>query len=74
MYFSFISSVLSNRKEVLAEWKTIDWRMFYEFAQAQAVIGIVLEGMDKYEEDLKKSFPLDLLLQWIGDCKHPTPF
>lgn len=70
MYFSFISSVLSNRKEVLAEWKTIDWRKFYEFAQAQAVIGIVLEGMDKYEEDLKKSFPLDLLLQWIGDSEY----
>ena len=69
MYFSFISSVLSNRKEVLAEWKIIDWRKFYEFAQAQAVIGIVLEGMDKYEEDLKKLFPLDLLLQWIGDSE-----
>lgn len=70
LFFSFISSVLSNRKEVRAVWKNIDWRKFYEFAQAQAVIGVVLEGMDKYGEDLKKSFPLELLLQWIGYSEY----
>lgn len=70
LFFSFISGVLSNRKEVLAEWKTIDWRKFYEFAQVQAVIGVVLEGMNKYGDDLKKSFPLELLLQWIGESEY----
>lgn len=70
LFFSFISGVLSNRKEVLTEWKTIDWRKFYEFAQTQAVLGVVLEGMDKYGDDLKNSFPLELLLQWIGDSEY----
>lgn len=69
LFFSFISSVLSNRKEIRAEWKAIDWRKFYYFAQAQAVLGIVLEGMDKYGETLKVVFPKDVLLQWIGDSE-----
>lgn len=69
LFFSFISSVLSNRKGIRSEWKTIDWRMFYEFAQAQAVLGVVLEGMDKNDEALKDFFPKDVLLQWIGDVE-----
>lgn len=69
-YLSFIADTLKGGVEPRVEWRDIDWHDFYEFAQKQAVLGVVLQGVDKYGKDLKKSFPLELLLQWIGDSEY----
>lgn len=69
LFFSFISAVLQEEKEARAEWLSIDWKRFYDFAQVQAVLGVVLDGMDMYGENLKNSFPKDVLFQWIGDVE-----
>lgn len=70
LFFSFISIILHKRKEFHAEWKNIDWRQFYEFAQAQAIIGVVFEGILLYGDDLRTKFPKDVLFQWIGDAEN----
>lgn len=69
-YLSFIADTLKGGIEPHVEWHDIDWHVFYEFSQKQAVLGVVLQEMDRYGEDLKKSFPLELLLQWIGDSEY----
>lgn len=70
LFLSFIADILEERKEARSEWKNIHWKGFYDFAQKQAIIGFVFEGIKKYGDELKDIFPKEVLFQWIGDAKY----
>jgi len=46
----------------------INWHKFYSFCESQAIIGIGLQCIDKFKNQLGSSLkiPQSLLLQWIG--------
>lgn len=69
-YLSFIAYVLGGKKDTRQEWRHIDWQIFYQFAQEQAVLGIVFEGIERFGEELKDVIPKDVLFQWIGDAEQ----
>ena len=62
LYFSFIKGTLKQDSQRLPEWDTIDWNSFYAFAQQQAVMGVVFEGIER----IKPNIPRELLLQWLA--------
>lgn len=70
LYLLFIADILNNNIDSRLELSSIDWRGFYSFAQKQAIIAFVFEGIDKYGEILKDTFPKDVLFQWIGDAEQ----
>lgn len=70
LFLSFIADTLQGGEKVRSEWRNIDWRKFYQFAAEQAVLGVVFEGIVRYENELKDVLPKDLLFQWIGDAEQ----
>lgn len=70
LYLLFIADTLQGGEKVRSEWRDIDWRKFYQFAAEQAVLGVVFEGIVRYENKLKDVLPKDVLFQWIGDAEQ----
>ena len=70
LFLSFIADTLRRGEKVCSEWRVIDWRKFYQFAAEQAVLGVVFEGIVRYENELKDVIPKDVLFQWIGDAEQ----
>lgn len=62
LYFSFIKGTLKQNSQRFPEWDTIDWNRFYAFAQQQAVMGVVFEGIER----IKPNIPRELLLHWLA--------
>lgn len=61
-FFSFICCTLTHSRRLLSEWEQIDWNEFFLFAQQQAILGVVFEGIECFSPDI----PRELLLQWLA--------
>lgn len=66
-YLKFLAYCLDEQKEV-PDVTGMDWRGLYRFSQEQAIVGIVLEGIDRLSKSRKIDVPQDLLFEWIGQA------
>lgn len=66
-YLKFLAYCLDEQKEV-PDMTGMDWRGLYRFSQKQAIVGIVLEGIDRLSKNRKIDVPQDLLFEWIGQA------
>ena len=69
LFFHFIARILRNKKELFEEGGNIEWQRFYDFAQKQSILGVVFEGIAKYEKEIQCYISKDILFQWIGDSE-----
>ncbi len=66
-YLKFLAYCLDEQKEV-PDMMGMDWRGLYQFSQEQAIVGIVLAGIDRVSKSQKVDIPQDLLFEWIGQA------
>lgn len=66
-YLKFLTYCLDEQKEV-QDMKGMNWRGLYQFSQEQAIVGIVLTGIDRISKIQKVSIPRNLLFEWIGQA------
>ena len=67
-YIDFLKYCLSEQTVAPKSASCIDWEKFFEFCQKQAIVGVVLDGIDKLINEGKKDVrpPKTTLLEWIG--------
>ena len=65
IYFEFIQFSLGITKELPATVANINWADFYKFAQKQALLGVVFDGIKRVQKELAPS--AGLLTKWIGN-------
>ena len=66
-YLQFLAYCLGEDKEV-PDMTCMDWHGLYQFSQEQAIVGIVLPGIDRLSKNRKIDIPQDLLFEWIGQA------
>lgn len=66
-YLKFLAYCLDEQKEV-PDMTGMNWRGLYQFCQEQAIVGIVLAGIDRLSKSRKVEVPQDLLFEWIGQA------
>lgn len=66
-YLKFLAFCLDGQKEV-PDMTGMNWRGLYRFCQEQAIVGIVLAGIDRISKSQKVTIPQDLLFEWIGQA------
>ncbi len=65
-YLDFLSYCLNEQNIDSPIIKGMDWQGLYRFSQEQAIVGIVLAGIDHLSKSQKLDVPRDLLFEWIG--------
>lgn len=66
-YLKFLAYCLDEQKE-MPDVTGMNWRGLYQFSQEQAIVGIVLAGIDRISKSQEVDIPQDLLLEWIGQA------
>ena len=63
LYLDFLRYCL-NGGSLYANIDSINWTMFLRWAEQQAIVGVIYEGIQKAGKDLNIDF--DILMEWIG--------
>lgn len=63
-YVDFLQFSLDDHEELPANAKNIDWKRMLIWAEQQAIVGVIFNGIQKADKNL--SIPANILLQWIG--------
>lgn len=66
-YLKFLAYCLDDQKEV-PDMTGMNWKGLYQFSQEQAIVGIVLAGIDRISKTQKVDITQDLLFEWIGQA------
>ena len=68
-YLNFLAYCLNEQAEV-PNVKGLDWGELYKFSQQQAIVAIMLSGIDKLTKSNKLTLdiPKALLFEWIGQA------
>ena len=64
----FIAYCLKEKPTQIPDVTGMDWRGLYTFSQQQAIVGVVLSGIDRLSKSRKLDVPQDLLFEWIGQA------
>ena len=66
MYLSFLRYCLDSNSNnlVLEDVKSIDWQTMLSWAERQAIVGVIFNGIQKADKSLK--IPTEVLFKWIG--------
>ena len=67
-FLPFIAYCLKEKPAQIPDVMGMDWRGLYQFSQEQAIVGIVLSGIDRISKSQKVDIPQDLLFEWIGQA------
>ena len=73
--FDFLKYCLGAKGDMSNVVAGMDWRLLYEFASKQAMLGVCFDGIERlgkeYPEDLKQN-PIDrnLLMSWMGAAQQ----
>ena len=67
-YIDFIKYCLAEEKTLPLSVREIDWKDFFGFCSKQAILGVVLEGMNQAVRDVL-NVSTEILLEWIGTCE-----
>lgn len=67
-YLDFLAYCLNDKAVEMPDVTGMDWEGLYVFSQQQAIVGIVLSGIDRLIRNGNKelNIPKDLLFEWIG--------
>lgn len=73
-YLEFIRYSLNPDGQPIPDVKKLDWNGLYQFANEQAIAGVLFEGVKRLSEQGMKP-PFDVLMQWIAtaeriDCQN----
>ena len=68
LFWELVQVALGTAKELSRIPSTIEWKIIYEEATRQTVLGIVFEGVQKLPTEQWP--PSDLKFQWIGICEQ----
>lgn len=63
-YLDFLKYCLNTGQSLPENLKMMDWRGMLCFANEQAIMGIIFEGIERSGKEI--SMPYDLLMDWIG--------
>ena len=69
-YLNFVAYCLKRQGAEAPDIAGMDWQGLYRFSQQQAIVGIVLAGIDRLSKDdgITLDIPKDLLFEWIGQA------
>ena len=73
--FDFLKCCLGAKGDMSKVVAGMDWRLLYEFASKQAMLGVCFDGIERlgkeYPEELKQN-PIDrnLLMSWMGAAQQ----
>ena len=73
--FDFLKYCLGAKGDMSNVMAGMDWRLLYEFASKQAMLGVCFDGIERlgkeYPEELKQN-PIDrnLLMSWMGAAQQ----
>ena len=62
-FLPFIAYCLKEKPAQIPDVMGMDWRGLYQFSQEQAIVGIVLSGIDRISKSQKVDIPQDLLFE-----------
>lgn len=65
---NFLNFCLKENPSDVPNVTGMDWHGLYRFSQEQAIVGIVLEGIDRLSKSRKIYIPQNLLFEWIGQA------
>lgn len=68
-YFEFVRFALNPDGQAIPDVKELDWDGLYVFANEQAIVGVLFEGVKRIGEKGIKP-PFDLLMNWIGSVEQ----
>ena len=71
-FFELMQAGLWRKEVQLATNDTIDWEDIYRLASEQSVLGVILEGVERFNSSSIQGFempPQELLLQMIGEVQ-----
>lgn len=63
-YFEFLQYSIGAREILPESAKAIDWRVIMKWAENQAIVGVIFEGLQK--ADKKVNIPFNVLMEWIA--------
>ena len=66
IYFDFLKAVLRQDSQLPEACKTLDWSAFFEFCCHQSIVGIVFDGINRFDQQLRGTIDKKLLLNWYG--------
>ena len=67
LFFELLQVALGTREELSRVPSAVEWEALYEEAERQAVVGVLLGGLERLPEEQWP--PLELKLQWIGEVQ-----
>lgn len=73
--FDFLKYCLGAKGDMSRVVAAMDWRLLYEFASKQTMLGVCFDGIERlgkeYSEELKKNpIERDLLITWMGKAQQ----
>lgn len=76
--FDFLKYCLGAKGDMSRVVAAMDWRLLYEFASKQTMLGVCFDGIERqgkeYSEELKKNpIERDLLITWMGKGTTDSP-
>lgn len=72
LFIELLQVSLGSRDQLSRVPTTREWEDIYDEADRQAVLGIMLEGLQRcmvHDERFMANLPIDLKLEWIGDIQ-----
>ena len=64
-FFELIQLAIGNRRNLSRIHTEEEWREIYQEAEKQALVGLLLSGIEELSEEQRP--PQEFLLQWIGE-------
>lgn len=69
-YLDFVKSVLDPYRPFPLLCSNDEWIGLYGFCQKQTIIGTVFDGLQRYYEEVNKTIPSNLTLEWYAQAEQ----
>lgn len=66
IYLRFVAYSLKDNPTEIPDVLGIDWQGLYEFCQQQAILGLVLDGIERLDRIQKLDISPNLVYEWVG--------
>lgn len=69
LLFEFIRYTIASEKQIVLDFKRIDWIRLFQISSEQAIAGVLFEGVKRLSDQGIKP-PFELLMQWIATAER----
>ena len=66
VYLQFVACCLKENPTEIPDLFGMDWWELYYFCQQQAILGVVLDGIERFDKIQKLDIPPNLVYEWVG--------